>query len=29
VVCHVMDSLIRKEQVKAIMSGALPGAAGG
>ena len=29
VVCHVMDSLIRKEQVKAIMSGALPQSAGG
>jgi transcriptional regulator with XRE-family HTH domain len=24
VVCHVMDSLIRKEQVRAVMSGALP-----
>jgi transcriptional regulator with XRE-family HTH domain len=29
VVCHVMDSLIRKEQVKAIMGGALPQSAGG
>jgi transcriptional regulator with XRE-family HTH domain len=29
VVCHVMDSLIRKEQVKAIMSGALPQTGGG
>lgn len=29
VVCHVMDSLIRKEQVKTIMSGALPQSAGG
>jgi transcriptional regulator with XRE-family HTH domain len=24
VICHVMDSLIRKEQVKAVLSGALP-----
>lgn len=24
VICHVMDSLIRKEQVKAVISGALP-----
>ena len=29
VICHVMDSLIRKEQVKAIMSGALPQSHGG
>ena len=29
VVCHVMDSLIRKEQVKVIMTGALPQPAGG
>ena len=24
VVCHVMDSLVRKEQVKAVLAGALP-----
>jgi transcriptional regulator with XRE-family HTH domain len=29
VICHVMDSLIRKEQIKAIMGGALPQSAGG
>jgi transcriptional regulator with XRE-family HTH domain len=29
VVCHVMDSLIRKEQIKAIVGGALPQSTGG